>query len=319
MPDAYPVNETKPKERPRQEWGIKSRGLGPTISRLRQLNGQLRAVDSLNAAPVLFLCGAVFGVFATLSAFLEYYVITSTGIHLGIFAVGSYIVFSSYFVMDHYLGKLSSSYTAIPDDKRFYVISNLVKSGVLLAYSPMCAKLLYSALLHDEWSTPRIRNMGVLYAIPDFVSLLLVRRMATSTKIHHVCVVLFMLVNLVVEYEHESVGRALVVYAVFSTFAYGVNLLLASRFLAVSEVLAFIMSTLALLIYGSCLAVNWTWQLAFLSRLWMGDHRWSLPLYVYVALISLVVYDDVVLMKWLWGNVCRILSDKQPQRRTRSD
>jgi hypothetical protein len=34
-------------------------------------------------------------------------------------------------------------------------------------------------------------------------------------------------------YEEETVARALVVYAVFSTFAYLVNLLLASRYLPV--------------------------------------------------------------------------------------
>ena len=42
-----------------------------------------------------------------------------------------------------------------------------------------------------------------------------------------------MLVNLLSDYNTEGVPRALVVYAVFSTFAYLVNLLLASRFLQV--------------------------------------------------------------------------------------
>ena len=49
--------------------------------------------------------------------------------------------------------------------------------------------------------------------------MLLVRRMAWSTKLHHMCVVVFMVVNLFVTYEDETVGRALVVYAIFSTFA----------------------------------------------------------------------------------------------------
>jgi len=276
------------------------------VSRLRQLNSQLWAVDSLNVAPAFYLCGATFCVFATLSVFLEVYVVSSAGTQLGIFAIGSYVVFSSYFVMDYYMARLSTSYNAIPDDKKFYVLSNLVKSGVLLAYSPICIKLLYLTLAHGEWSTPRIRNMGVLYAIPDFVSLLLVKRMSMSTKVHHVCVVLFMLVNLFVEYEQESVGRALVVYAIFSTFAYLVNLLLASRFLAISARLSLAMSALALVVYGACLGINWTWQLAFLGRLWMRDHT-SLPLYVYMALISMVVYDDIVLIKWLWANVVRKL------------
>ena len=150
--------------------------------------------------------------------------------------MGSYIVFSTYFVANHFMVKNSSSYALIPEDKKFYVLSNLIKSAVLLAYSPSAAVTLWHACWRDDWSTPRIRALGVLYAIPDAVSLLLVTRMATSTKVHHVCVVLFMGVNLILDYEEETIGRALVVYGTFSTFAYLVNLLLASRFLPISPI-----------------------------------------------------------------------------------
>ena len=92
--------------------------------------------------------------------------------------------FSTYFVSDYFMKQMSHSYDAIPDDKKFYVLSNLIKSAVLLAYCPSCVYTLYRAMAIDDWSTPRIRNMGVLYAIPDAVSLLLVSRMAWSTKVH---------------------------------------------------------------------------------------------------------------------------------------
>ena len=106
-----------------------------------------------------------------------------------------------------YMSSRSASYAAIPDDKKMYVLSNLIKSAALLAYTPSAAVTLYLALMGDVWSTPRIRAMGVLYAIPDAVSMLLVERMAVSTKVHHLCVVLFMAVNLCVTYETETVGR----------------------------------------------------------------------------------------------------------------
>ena len=51
-------------------------------------------------------------------------------------------------------------------------------------------------------------------------------------------------------------------YAIFSTFAYLVNLLLASRFLPVSPKLSLTLSALALLVYSGCLGVNWAWQVA---------------------------------------------------------
>ena len=116
------------------------------------------------------------------------------------------------FVADHFMKAYSASYDAIADDKKFYVLSNLIKSAVLLAYTPSCVYTLYRAMALDEWSTPRIRSMGVLYAIPDTVSLLLVTRMAWSTRVHHLCVVAFMVVNLFVTYEEVTVARALVVY-----------------------------------------------------------------------------------------------------------
>jgi len=260
----------------------------------------------LNALPSYALFLPIACVFACASAFLEVYVVSARA-HFAVFAVGTYVVFSSYFVADYFLARQSTSYARIPDDKKFYVLSNLIKSAVLTAYTPQAAYLLYQAIHLDEWSTPRIRSLGVLYAIPDFVSLFLVQRMALTTKAHHICVVIFMVINLYNDYAHENVCRALVVYAVFSTFAYLVNLLLASRFLPVKPRMSLAMSAVALVVYTSCLAINWMWQVGFVaslhSRKWAdGDAHAVGAIYAYLAAISMVVYDDVVLTKWLLAN-----------------
>lgn len=144
----------------------------------------------------------------------------------------------------------------------------------------------------------------MLYAVPDAVSLLVVKRMANTTKVHHVIVVFFMVVNLCITYEDEhSVSRALVVYAIFSTFAYLVNLLLASRFIPVSPSVSLGMSLTALAVYAACLMFNWAWQVKFLTPLVVNRSATSeLGLWTYIALILLVVRDDVVLVRWLWDN-----------------
>ena len=260
----------------------------------------------LNALPSYALFLPIACVFACASAFLEVYVVSARA-HFAVFAVGTYVVFSSYFVADYFLARQSTSYARIPDDKKFYVLSNLIKSAVLTAYTPQAAYLLYQSIALDEWSTPRIRSLGVLYAIPDFVSLFLVQRMALTTKAHHICVVIFMVINLYNDYAHENVCRALVVYAVFSTFAYLVNLLLASRFLPVKPRMSLAMSAVALVVYTSCLAINWMWQVGFVASLharkWAdGDAHAVGAIYAYLAAISMVVYDDVVLTKWLLAN-----------------
>jgi len=180
------------------------------------------------------------------------------------------------------------------------VLSNLIKSAVLTAYTPQAVHQLYAALVNDEWSTSRIRSLAVLYAIPDFVSLFLVQRMALTTKAHHVCVVCFMVLILYSDFSEETVLRAVVVYAVFSTFAYLVNLLLASRFLPVGARLSTLMSGLALAVYSSCLALNWTWQVYFLASVY---RRKPLATSVYVAVMGFVVYDDIVLTRWLLSNL----------------
>jgi hypothetical protein len=189
---------------------------------------------ALNFKPSLSLGLPVFGFFVAVSVFLDYVVATAAA-HIAVFFVGSYIVGSTYFVCDYCMSRHSTSYARIPDPKKFYVLSNLIKSAVLLSYSPLAAFTLYEALVRNQWHTQRIRNLGVLYAMPDFVSLFLVSKMARTTQIHHVCVVVFMVVNLYNEYGEENVCRALVVYAIFSTFAYLVNLLLASRFQLVAS------------------------------------------------------------------------------------
>ena len=95
---------------------------------------------------------------------------------------------------------------------------------MLLSYTPVAARTLYLGMVNDEWRTTSIRNLGVLYAIPDTVSLLLVERMALTTRIHHLCVIVFMVINLFNDYSERNVWRALVVYAVFSTFAFSAAL-----------------------------------------------------------------------------------------------
>ena len=297
----YPVSALAPAEEPPAVPAVRP----PPKSLLRQLEASY-AKERLNLAPTLALCVPMFFVFLSLAAFLEVYVLSTASSFLGIFFVGSYIVFSSYFVADHYMALASTSYAKIEEGKKFYVLSNLIKSAVLLAYTPSAAATLYKACVNDDWSTPRIRALGVLYAIPDAVSMLLVRRMATSTKVHHLCVVFFMCINLVVTYEQKTVGRALVVYGVFSTFAYLVNLLLASRFLPVSPASSLVLSCLAFGIYPASLAINWTWQCTFLYDLVIFERTSAAHgacIALYLALISMVVYDDCVLVRWLWKNV----------------
>lgn len=241
-------------------------------------------------------------VFGLASLFLETYVLNANAA-IVVFVVGSYVVWSSYHSFHFYLMKCSKSYASIDDQpKQFYVLSNLIKSAVLLSYSPLAAVLLYETMVHDTWDSNRIRIMGTLYCIPDFVSLFMVSRMATTTMVHHIVVCVFNAFSLYNDYDQINVIRAIMVYAVWSTFAYMVNLLLASRFVDTSPTMSMVLSALALIIYGLCCLFNWSWQVWFLSGLFQEK-----PFQVigYVALMGMLVWDDIVLMKWLFKNVVK--------------
>ena len=248
------------------------------------------------------ILGIVTAVFGLASLFLETYVVTANAA-IVVFVVGAYVVWSSYHSFHFYLTKLSESYAAIDDQaKQFYVLSNLIKSAVLLAYSPLAGVLLYETMVLDQWDSNRIRIMGTLYCIPDFVSLFMVSRMATTTVVHHIVVCVFNAFSLYNDYDQINVVRAIMVYAVWSTFAYMVNLLLASRFVDTSPMMSMVLSALALLIYGTCCFFNWSWQVWFLSGIASTN---PYQVFGYVALMSMLVWDDIVLMKWLFKNVVR--------------
>lgn len=231
--------------------------------------------------------------------FLQRHVLDTVD-HLGLFLIGSYLVFTSYYTIYYFLERYSFSFQRIQSkQKKFYIIGNLLKAGVLISITPFAAFHLTKIIVFDEWNTQTLQTLGSIYVIPDFISMIVVKRMRWSTWIHHLCVVLFNYFSIMNDYRNENVLRCVVVYASFSSFAYCVNVLLASRFLGLSVNAAHVLSFFALLIYGACCAVNWSWQAYYLHRLLTTGHQ-SWPVFLYMGLITVVVYDDLVLNKWLW-------------------
>lgn len=259
--------------------------------------------EQLHAAPTFWVIAATMA-FSSISTYILDQHILSTKDQVAVFVIGSYVVFSSYYVIYHFLDRFSTSFKAISDDKKMYTISNLLKAGILMSITPFAVTELYGIVVHDRWNTNVLRNLGCIYAVPDFVSMLVVRRMAWSTIFHHVCVQVFNFFSVMNDYSQSNVCRLIVVYAAFSTFAYCVNMLLGSRFLGVSAMASRCLSAAAFIVYTACCAVNWSWQAFYLRRMFAADPAdWTL--YVYVSLIGFIVYDDIVLNKWLLLNMRR--------------
>jgi hypothetical protein len=269
---------------------------------VREYFGDGQLSESLHILPATYVivgCALVVGL---CTIFLESHLI-STSDHLVVFGFGSFFAFCNYYMIYFFLSEHAESFRRISKDKRMYTISNLIKAGVLFALAPFCALHLVRAFMWDDWRTNTLRNMGCIFAIPDFVALFLVRRLGTSTVIHHVCVVLFNFYSIQNDYAQDNFCRLAVIYASFTTFGYIVYILLASRFLGVPPVISRYLSMWALVIYVTCCSVNWVWQATYMRHLLSlgAEHPWQL--YVYMALISFVMYDDLMLNQWLWLNL----------------
>ncbi|KPI85220.1 hypothetical protein ABL78_5728 [Leptomonas seymouri] len=253
---------------------------------------------SLSLEPALIVSALTAALNIVVVVFLQNHVL-DTRDHLGLFLIGSYMTFASYYMIYYFLERFSGSFRRIASqDKKFYIIGNLIKAGILISITPFACIHLVKIVVFDEWESNILRNLGCIYAIPDFISMVIVRRMRWSTWVHHACVVVFNYFSIMNNYQHENVCRCVVVYAAFSSFAYCVNVLLASRFLGVSANVARVLSFVALVVYALCCAVNWAWQAFYLRRLLTTGHdHWTV--YVYMLLISLVMWDDIVLNRWL--------------------
>ncbi|CCW69744.1 unnamed protein product [Phytomonas sp. Hart1] len=253
---------------------------------------------NINLEPAI----AVTGLAALLNIIVVYFLqnhVLDTRDHLGLFLVGSYLTFSSYYMAYYFLENYSSSFRRISSTKKkFYIIGNLIKAGILISITPFAVYQLSRIVLYDEWESNILRNLGCIFALPDFISMIIVERMRWSTWIHHLCVVLFNYFSIMNDYKKENIFRCIVVYAGFSSFGYCVNVLLASRFLGLTPSVARILSFMALVVYGLCCSINWSWQVYYLLRLIRkGNDLWSV--YLYLVLICFVVWDDIILNIWL--------------------
>ena len=224
-----------------------------------------------------------------------------------IYGIGFYLVYTTYFALDHHLRRYSSTYVALAEKKRWYVTSNFIKAAYLAILSPYVLVFLYEALYLGRWDTIKIRNLGNIYAIPDGVSLLLVRKMSRSTKIHHTTVCIFNIINLHSDYAQKTIFRCMPVYASLSAMAYLVNFLLGCRYMDMQKPFMRYLSITTMTLYLSCCVLNWGWHAKYLSNLWQECQdpwcTYSIP--IYMSGIAGVIWDDVILNYWLYKNIAK--------------
>ena len=221
--------------------------------------------------------------------------------YLCLFAVESYGIVKVYDVAYQYLDQHWPAFAKIhPAHKKWYVLSNYIKSVSLAAFAPFCTMVLYDNVFHNDWNNTLVLHLGCLYAVLDFTSIIKVPKLAKNTLYHHVAVTILYFYTLTNGMHVDSFSRLIVVYAVFSTLAFPVNAYLATRVITDNQLLLKTFSSVAFVNYVTCCALNWSYQVFHLA--WR-DHFLTeyglIPIILFAGFIAVVMSDDIILIRYL--------------------
>ena len=184
-------------------------------------------------------------------------------------------------------------------NRKLYVVKNIAKSIGLLLIAIYSTPTLYDCIILNKWDNNQIHTLGFMYASSDILSLLLVRKLPKSTKIHHTSVLFLSIVNCLTDYTKPNHWRGIIIYAFFSSYTYLVNTYLGLRLIAKKE-LSKIVCKYSLYIYSSACILCWIYQLYNYTYWILNNFVFSLLINMF--LISMVIYDDLILINYLKKN-----------------
>lgn len=206
-----------------------------------------------------------------------------------VFIVSSVIVYFSYGHTQNYLKHNTIRFSSLSVNKQYYVVKNVIK-GVYLALLVILGWfMIIPGIIHNEFNSDTIKVFASMYVSNDVVGLYKVSNLPTSTRLHHTASVIFLLVAWTVDFQESNVGQLILLYTYFSALAFPVNIYLGLR-LCYDNMNW--LKTISRYVYTIACMVNWIVQL-----------KWYTPtteVYVYMMILTVIIMDDLVLLKWLW-------------------
>lgn len=175
-------------------------------------------------------------------------------------------------------------------NRQNYIVKNCIK-----AFS-LCILVLLSFLFLNEWDNQNIRTFASIYVSNDIMGIIMCRHLPTSTRIHHTTSILFLLGALMVDFQTSHVAQMLFYFTYASAISFPVNLYLGIRLCYSKDdhpQWLFQLRELSKYLYLSVCVCSWTYQLFLL--------RWDYEELPYCFMISFIIYDDIVLMRWLFN------------------
>ena len=193
-----------------------------------------------------------------------------------------------------------------PPHKQWYVVANLSKALFLgiFCFSSRYWIGAYREFYLDEFQMVELKRCMMVYVATDVVALYLVPKLPKSTILHHVatatlCVVVSGM-NISLKGWNGLLGvcKMSVLYGTFSSVSFSVNAYLALRVVYPKAKWLTPFVKFSLWTYIVCCTGNWT-----IHGLWLAGVILNLDIslypVLYLVVISAMVHDDIVLIKWL--------------------
>ncbi len=204
--------------------------------------------------------------------------------------------------------KVDPRFAAIsPPHKKWYVVANLSKTFFLAAMALGTRYWVgaYRSFYLDKFPVVELKRCSMLFMVTDLVALYMVPKLPRSTKFHHVATSTLCLLFSSIDPSIEGWGGLLgvskmtILYGMFSTIPFTVNAYLGLRVVYPEAKWLAGLARLSLWLYITCCAVNWTTH-----SLWLGGLAFNMDISVatvlYFVPISVMINDDITLIKWLW-------------------
>ena len=146
-------------------------------------------------------------------------------------------------------------------------------------------------------------NMATMYVSKDLAGLLINRRMAKTTVIHHVCVFmayLYVISVIADDYKQEGIFKSFIAYGSFTTLDFPYELFLAVRFFIERRgSLSYVLKSYTILHNVICVSCNMVWQLTYLVKLYsLGAISWNLIFYL-TLILGWIQEERVVMLHLL--------------------
>ena len=174
--------------------------------------------------------------------------------------------------------------------RKHYVVKNLMKA-VYLCFLALIGLPFFGLSFTGYFPNNPIKILAGLYCSNDCVGLYKVEKLPTSTRLHHLVTSVFLIASYTVDFQTNRVAQMLFYYTYFSACTFCVNAYLGLRFCYdYSDIKDY--HHFSKHIYAASCLFNWIVQFYMIGS--------TVYDFAYCGLLLFIVYDDIVLLNWLW-------------------